>query len=246
MPSNLRLKCLIDDVILLSNKALLFTEWFDIDEPCLTGDTEDVVQNLAYVSNFQKTAPHRICPKILRRGNAQFQTTQGHEIPDNQVLHLDYKNDKLVCLNSEQSAKAPPPDYWYHKKIKCVDYKIRHQCECLFGCLTQIPPKITNSGWISREEEVEEKQENQIKIVLPKVETLFDECEWMPFVDTTTPDNGTWDAEVRGSIIRQNKALIKHVCNDNLVDAMYIDTRRVEDDVPWHETGEIMTKNTPM
>ena len=222
---------------MLFNKALLFTEWFDIDEPCLTGDTEDVVQNLAYVSNFQKTAPHRICPKILRRGSAEFQTTQGHPIPDNQVLHLDYKNDKLKCLNSEQSGKAQPPDYWYHKKIKCVDYKIRHQCECLFGCLQQDPPK---------KPDYEDDESESFKVVLPKVETLFDECEWKPFVDVSTPDNGTWDAEVRGAIIRKNKALIKHVCNDNLVDAMYIDTRRVEDDVPWHETGEILTKNTPM
>ena len=65
-------------------------------------------------------------------------------------------------------------------------------------------------------------------------------------MDVSTPDNGTWDAEVRGNIIRKNPELVKHVCNDNTVDAMYIDTRRVEDDVPFHETGEIMTKNTPM
>ena len=64
-------------------------------------------------------------------------------------------------------------------------------------------------------------------------------------MDTSTPDNHTWDAEVRGTIIRKHEKMAGHVCNDNNVDAMYIDTRRVEDDIPWHETGEIMTKNTP-
>ena len=39
---------------------------------------------------------------------------------------------------------------------------------------------------------------------------------------------------------------MKHVCNDNLIDAMYIDTRRVEDDMPVQETGETITKNTPV
>ena len=28
----------------------------------------------------------------------------------------------------------------------------------------------------------------------------------------------------------------------SLLDSMYIDTRRVEDDKPWHETGELITK----
>ena len=28
------------------------------------------------------------------------------------------------------------------------------------------------------------KDEKKVRIELPKTETLFDECEWMPFVDT--------------------------------------------------------------
>ena len=112
-----------------------------------------------------------------------------------------------------------------------MDYKMRHKCQCLFGCLQQ-------------------KESERIlgtnKIALPEVNDMFDECDWQPFVDTTTPDNGTWDAEVRGSILKRNPELIKHVCNDNTVDAMYIDTRRVEDDLPVQETGELITKNTPM
>jgi len=30
-----------------------------------------------------------------------------------------------------------------------------------------------------------------------------------------------------------------------MFDAMFIDSRRRSDDVPWDETGEIITKNTP-
>ena len=35
--------------------APLYTEWFDIDEPCHYGDYEDVRQNFAYVGNFEKS-----------------------------------------------------------------------------------------------------------------------------------------------------------------------------------------------
>ena len=120
---------------LFGDGVLLHTEWFDIDEPCLTGDSEDALQNLGYVSNFQQTAPFRMCPKQLRKGNAEFQTTSGTPFENSgQVLNIDYKNDRLRCLNSEQSTKPPPPNYWFHKKIKCMDYKMRHQCECLYGC----------------------------------------------------------------------------------------------------------------
>ena len=90
------------------------------------------------------------------------------------------------------------------------------------------------------------KNKDMKSIALPKVETLFDECIWQPFVDTQTPDNGTWDAEERGSIGKMSKILSGHVCGGNKLEAMYIDTRRVDDDVPWHETGELMTKNTPV
>ena len=211
--------------------ALLYTEWFDYDEPCLYGDHESVLQNLAYVSNFRKTAAYRICPKQFRKGTTEFQTVQGKPLPLDQVLHIDHVNEKLVCLNSEQTKKPGPPNFWFHRKIKCIDYKMRHQCECLYGCLHQ---------------EEKHSKLKHVKISLPEVKTLFDECEWRPFVDTTSPQNDTWDAEVRGKIVQKHKDLAQHVCNDNNVDAMYIDMRRVEDDVPWHETGELITKNTPM
>ena len=75
---------------------------------------------------------------------------------------------------------------------------------------------------------------------------MFEECIWRPFVDTQTPDNSTWDAEERGLIAHKSKIQAGHVCGGNKLEAMYIDTRRVSDDKPWHETGELMTKNTPL
>ena len=42
----------------------------------------------------------------------------------------------------------------------------------MYGCLN--PP--------------EDAEEGTFKVILPKVETLFDECYWQPFVDTTTPN----------------------------------------------------------
>ena len=64
--------------------------------------------------------------------------------------------------------------------------------------------------------------------------------------DTQTPDNSTWDVEERGQIIAKNQPLSKHVCGGNKLDAMYIDTRTVEEDIPWHEVNQLMTKNTPL
>ena len=93
--------------------AQLKTEWFDIDEPCDTGDTEDVTQNLAYVNTYPKSAPFRMCPKLYRSG-VEFQTIHGREInQDKQKLYVDYNKENLVCLNEHQHTKPPPPDYWY-------------------------------------------------------------------------------------------------------------------------------------
>ena len=72
---------------------MLFTEWFDVDEPCLTGDTEDVVNNIAWVSNFGVSAPFRICPKVFRKSESfQYKTTSGTPVPRDAVFHVDYDN----------------------------------------------------------------------------------------------------------------------------------------------------------
>ena len=81
----------------------------------------------------------------------------------------------MVCQNKWQIKKPGPPNYWFHRRIQCVDYKIRHQCECLYGCLKQ------------KEEHI---KKDIVKVILPKTETLFDECYWQPFVDTSTPNKG--------------------------------------------------------
>ena len=66
--------------------------------------------------------------------------------------------------------KPGPPNYWYHKKIYCMDFKARHQCQCLYGC--------------GRQKTQDENGQTTYKIALPQLNTLFDECNWMPFVDT--------------------------------------------------------------
>ena len=52
------------------------TEWFDMDEPCMYGDTEDVIQNLAYVNTYVQSSAFRLCPKTMRHG-IEFQTIHG-------------------------------------------------------------------------------------------------------------------------------------------------------------------------
>ena len=130
---------------------------------------------------------------------------------------------------------------------------MRHNCKCLFGCdqpiLTKEQPM--SELVVGKEQGIlfEKYQcckESFYLLALPKPQTLFEECIWRPFVDTQTPDNSTWDAEERGLIAHKSKIQAGHVCGGNKLEAMYIDTRRVSDDKPWHETGELLTKNTPL
>ena len=71
--------CLLFTLILileLDILAYLMTEWFDMDEPCLYGDIEDVLQNLAYVNTYTESSAFRICPKSMRT-KVEFQTIFG-------------------------------------------------------------------------------------------------------------------------------------------------------------------------
>lgn len=63
------------------------------------------------------------------------------------------------------------------------DFLNRHVCRCLYGCYSS-----QADGWI--------------KVELPKLKTLFDECEWMPFISNEIPYNDTWDGEDRASAIK--------------------------------------------
>ena len=64
-------------------------------------------------------------------------------------------------------------------------------------------------------ERVYEKPTCKLKIDLPKMKTLFDECVWGPFVSNEEPGPGSWDAEDRATITSVAKgALRKHACGD--------------------------------
>ena len=64
-------------------------------------------------------------------------------------------------------------------------------------------------------ERVYEKPTCELKIDLPKMTTLFDECVWGPFVSNEEPGSGSWDAEDRATITSVAKgALRKHACGD--------------------------------
>ena len=87
-----------------------------------------------------------------------------------------------------------------------------------------------------------------IKVILPRVRTLFDECTWQPFVSFDFPHSNTWDIEMRSRAFGKRgdkKHFKKHVCGENINNAMYIDVRTIKDDTPWDETGETITKITP-
>ena len=48
----------------------------------------------------------------------------------------------------------------------------------------------------------------------------------------------------------RNKKIRKHICGNGKMDAMFIDARTMDNDVPWDETqdykDDIITKNTPL
>ena len=84
-----------------------------------------------------------------------------------------------------------------------------------------------------------------IKVVVPDVKSLFDECEWRPFFSLSYPSANTWDIEMRAIAFKKKRHYRQHACGEETNNAMYIDVRRIKDDVPWDETGEYITKITP-
>ena len=78
---------------------------------------------------------------------------------------------------------------------------------------------------------------------MPPIKHLYEECDWQPFISSESPTKDTWDAEDRATALTTpNK---KHVCGGKVFNAMFIDARTRDKDVPWDETGEIITKVTP-
>ena len=81
------------------------TEWFDMDEPCLYGDIEDVLQNLAYVNTYTESSAFRICPKSMRT-KVEFQTIFGQpaesmssQIIGNYYMMMIDNTNLLLFLN---------------------------------------------------------------------------------------------------------------------------------------------------
>ena len=83
------------------------------------------------------------------------------------------------------------------------------------------------------------------KVVVPEVKSLFDECEWRPFFSLSFPSANTWDIEMRAIALSRKKVYRHHACGEDINSAMYIDVRTREDDIPWDETDEYITKITP-
>lgn len=78
---------------------------------------------------------------------------------------------------------------------------------------------------------------------MPEISHIFEECDWRGFVSNDSPQPDTWDAEDRAGAIAAGTP--NQVCGSDLYAAMFIDARRVSDDLPWSETGEFITKATP-
>ena len=68
----------------------LYTEWFDIDDPCHGDDTESVTQNMAFSATLPLSGRFRMCPKIRQSGPPEFQTIQGQDIPDSQKVTVHW------------------------------------------------------------------------------------------------------------------------------------------------------------
>ena len=109
----------------------------------------------------------------------------------------------------------------------------RHCCKCLFGCYGH--PQVAGHPSTG----------HPIKVVVPEVKSLFDECEWRPFFSLSFPYANTWDIEMRAIALRKKKVYRHHACGEDINSAMYIDVRTREDDIPWDETDEYITKITP-
>ena len=109
-----------------------------------------------------------------------------------------------------------------------VTINLRFCCRCTYGCYD--PPKVAGDGH---------------QVELPKLKTLFDECDWQEFVSFGYPRTKTWDIEMRMLVLNKYKKRSGHVCGSNKFNAMYIDGRKIEDDTPADETGEILTKYSP-
>ncbi len=71
--------------------------------------------------------------------------------------------------------------------------------------------------------------------------TLFEECDWLHFM-SASDGHKVGDVETRE---KNYPFFKKSTCKLARFSALYVDARRIKDDLPWDETGELITKNTP-
>ena len=83
--------------------------------------------------------------------------------------------------------------------------------------------------------------ETDVLVDPPYLGTLFDDCNWLNFM-SADDGRGVGDVESRG---KNSNFMSKSTCKGDRLAPMFIDARRVKDDMPWQETGELITKVTP-
>ncbi|CAB4055362.1 unnamed protein product [Lepeophtheirus salmonis] len=215
-----------------SRGSCINTEWFDIDYPCGVGDVEQARTNILYTQTFTKTGSTRMCSVQNIQGNMDIRTVEGGNVPSDQVIDLvgssshSYNGEQIICKNIRQTKKPESPYFWPYDDVKCRDYKVRHCCRNLFG-------ETIQHGY--------HNHSKPFKVVTPKVKTIFDDCEWRPFLSNSYPKEH--EQEDRASLSKTGYK--KHVCGPPIFNSMFIDARRRKDDIPFYETGEKLTKVTP-
>jgi len=237
---------------MIKNKnTYLSTEFFDLDEPCMYGDVESVRQIIKYVKKYKKSSSFKFCQHQMRKSESIVETLTGHSLEmakskwgQSTEKSIEKLGGSHICINRHQQKIPPHPEKWYNRKIKCIDYKIKFKCKCLFGCKN--PEKVLKvKGSYS-------KELYGYRARIEKTKTLFDECDWQSFVSIDNP--GRWDANIRSTMVWGSKGRLagdklkmfkEHACGAGRYDAQYIDSRTIKDNVPCGETGQLITKNTP-
>jgi len=247
--------------LLKEDKVYLHTEWFDIDEPCITGDLESAAQSFHYVHNYPASESFRFCNKAYKDQEFLVQTVSykndGIDPKDTNQNTMEKSSNggEFVCLNIAQDKKPQPPNYWFHRNIKCMDYRIQFRCKCFFGCKKKEKDFEADGqkwpGWNVRVPKIKTTQEGTKKKISKITKTLWDECEWRPSTSMMYPNKDTWDAEIRVHMTYGTKDapgrknFRGHACGTGIFDAMYVLAMRIKDGKPATETGEVITKYTP-
>merc|ERR1711962_83840 len=246
---------------LLKNKKLYMrTEWFDIDEPCVIGDMENAPQVFHYVHTYTASESFRFCNKRFLDDEFKIETVaynyDAYSLKDanqkGQITHKSNSNGgEFVCMNKQQKKKPQAPNYWYHRNIMCMDYRIQFKCRCFFGCKQREKVYKEWKGWHVRVPMIEPPTGGAGSEDKIPTQTLFDECTWQPLVSHYAPTPDTHDAEIRphmtwGDIDSPGaKQYRGHACGTGVYDAMYIQAVRISDGKTPMETGEVITKYTP-